>query len=93
MPIVRTFAPILAGVGRMNFREFFFTTWLAVFCGHSDSCSEDFSWGAVPDVDRYILPIVLVIIVLFFLARYCQISTGKETHDAGKDESENRENK
>ena len=67
MPIVRTFAPILAGVGRMNFREFFFYNVICGFLWSFGLLLGGFFLGqAVPDVDRYILPIVIVIIILSF---------------------------
>jgi len=68
VPIVRTFAPILAGVGRMEYRTFISynviggVLWstLLIFLG----------WGLgsiIPGIDRYLLPIVLAIIVISFL--------------------------
>lgn len=64
MPIVRTFAPILAGVGQMNFREFFLYNIVGAFLWSFGLLVGGFFLGKViPDVDRYILPIVLLIIV------------------------------
>lgn len=68
MPIVRTFAPILAGVAKMEYRKFFFYniiggalwTLLLTLLGY-------FLGQIIPDPDRYILPIVLAIIVISFL--------------------------
>ena len=71
VPIVRTFAPILAGVGNMEYRSFLSynviggVIWstLLIFLG--------FALGSfIPDVDRYLLPIVLAIIVLSFVPIY-----------------------
>ena len=67
VPIVRTFAPILAGVGQMKYRIFISynviggVLWstLLIFLG----------WGlgsVIPSIDRYLLPIVLAIIVISF---------------------------
>lgn len=68
MPIIRTFAPILAGVGRMNFREFFFYNVIGAFLWSFGLLLAGFFLGqAVPDVDRYVLPIVIAIVVLSFL--------------------------
>lgn len=68
MPIVRTFVPILAGVGRMNFREFFFYNVIGGFLWSFGLLLGGFFLGrVVPDVDRYILPVVVVIVVLSFL--------------------------
>jgi membrane-associated protein len=68
VPIVRTFAPILAGVGNMEYRTFLFynifggVLWstLLIFLGYA--------LGAlIPSIDRYLLPIVLAIIFFSFL--------------------------
>lgn len=68
MPVVRTFAPILAGVGRMRYRTFLLynivgggiwavgITLLGYYLGK-----------VIPDIDRYILPIIAVIIALSVL--------------------------
>lgn len=68
MPIVRTFAPILAGVGNMKYRTFFFynVVGAAVWAGGLILLGY-FLGSLVSDIDRYLLPIVLVIIVLSFL--------------------------
>jgi membrane-associated protein len=65
MPIVRTFAPIVAGVAKMTFRSFmvynilgaFIWVFLLVLLGY---------WlgNSIPNIDHYILPIVGVIIIL-----------------------------
>lgn len=68
VPIIRTFAPVLAGVGGMNYKTFLSfniiggALWAVgvPFLGY-------FLGSRIPDVDRYLLPIVLVIIFLSFL--------------------------
>lgn len=68
VPIVRTFAPIVAGVGEMEYRSFLIYnitgaigwTVLLVMGGY-------FLGSLVQDVDKYLLPIILGIIVLSFL--------------------------
>lgn len=68
MPVVRTFAPILAGVGRMRYRTFIFYN---VFGGFFWAIGLTFLgyWlgSVVPNVDRYIVPLVFLIIFLSIL--------------------------
>ncbi|MDO8557803.1 MAG: VTT domain-containing protein [bacterium] len=65
VPVVRTFAPILAGVGRMQYREFLVFN---VVGGALWSLGLPFIGyylgAAIPGVDKYILPIVLGIILI-----------------------------
>jgi membrane-associated protein len=68
VPIVRTFTPILAGVGQMSYRTFLTYnifgglgwTVLMVFLGY-------YLGRMIPNIDKYILPIVLIIIVISFV--------------------------
>ena len=65
MPGIRTFAPILAGVGKMNYPVFMAYNLLGgllwgvglLFLGY-------FLGSTVPDVDKYLIPIILLIIFL-----------------------------
>ena len=65
MPIVRTFAPIVAGVGKMNYRTFISYNFIGGIIWPALMVSGGYFLGRIiPNVDKYILPIVLVIIVL-----------------------------
>ncbi len=65
VPIVRTFAPIVAGVGNMNYRIFlsfnviggFVWTWTLLLFGY-------LLGALIPNPDKYVIPIVLVIIIV-----------------------------
>lgn len=68
MPVVRTFAPILAGVGQMRYRTFLFYN---IFGGFFWAIGLTFLgyWlgSIIPNVDRYIAPLVFLIIILSVL--------------------------
>jgi membrane-associated protein len=74
IPVVRVFAPIVAGVGLMDYRKFAFfnllggamwaygLTWLGYGLG-----------SRIPNVDRYLLPIVALIVVISVLPAFIHI--------------------
>lgn len=64
IPIVRTFAPILAGVGQMPYRIFLFYNVLgAVIWAGGVTLLGYFLGRTIPDAERFILPLVLVIVI------------------------------
>ncbi len=68
VPVVRTIAPILAGVGSMRYRRFLSYNALGGFLWGAGVVSLGFFLGSViPNSDKYVLPLSLVIIVLSFL--------------------------
>lgn len=67
MPIVRTFAPIVAGVANMNFRTFFIYNVIGAFLWTFGLVLLGYWLGSVIDVDKYLLPLVLAIVFLSFL--------------------------
>lgn len=65
MPVVRTFAPIFAGVGEMPYRAFFFYNVIGGFLWAVGLTALGYALGSViPGVDRYLIPMVLGIVVL-----------------------------
>lgn len=65
MPVIRTFAPILAGVGAMAYPRFLAYNVVGGFLWAVGLTVLGYFLGSViPNVDRYLLPIVLGIIVL-----------------------------
>lgn len=68
MPVVRTFAPIVAGVGNMRYRSFVFYNLLgALLWGVGLPLAGYFLGRSIPSADKYLLPIIVVIIVLSVL--------------------------
>ena len=74
VPIVRTFAPILAGVGNMPYRTFTAFNVVGGFLWAVGVTLLGY-WlgGAIPDIDRYLLPIIAVIIALSVLPMAIQM--------------------
>lgn len=82
MPIVRTFAPILAGVGKMGFREFLVYNVFGAFLWSFGLILGGYFLGrVVPDIDRYILPIVLLIVIVSILPGAIKLYQEKKRSD------------
>lgn len=65
MPFVRTFAPIVAGIGAMKYSQFLFYNVLgAVLWAIGVTYAGYFLGNAIPDVDKYLLPIIGFIILI-----------------------------
>ena len=68
VPIVRTFAPILAGVGTMPYRTFVTFNVVGGLLWAVGVTSLGYILGeSVPDVDKYLLPIIGLIVLLSLL--------------------------
>lgn len=79
MPVIRTFAPIVAGVGNMTYSKFLMFNVVGGFLWAVGLTVLGYFLGAViPDVDRYLLPIVVGIIVLSILPSAIHILKNKE---------------
>ena len=65
MPIVRTFAPVIAGVSSMQYRKFaVYNVVGAVFWAIGVTVAGYFLGKSIPSVDRYLLPIIAAIILV-----------------------------
>jgi membrane-associated protein len=64
VPIVRTFAPIVAGIGKMKYSTFFFFNIIGGFLFAVCVTLAGFFLGQViPDIDKFLIPIVALIIL------------------------------
>jgi membrane-associated protein len=68
MPVVRTFAPIVAGAARMSYPQFLAYNVLGgILWGVGVSWAGYFLGNLIPDVDKYLLPIIALIILVSVL--------------------------
>ena len=68
VPIVRTFAPILAGVGEMQYRTFVTFNVLGGLLWAVGVTTLGYVLGeSIPDIDKYLLPVIGLIILLSLL--------------------------
>lgn len=73
VPGVRTLAPILAGVGDMHYPTFLIYNLIGGFLWAVGLTGLGYSLGSIiPGVDRYILPIIFLIIIISFLPPFIQ---------------------
>jgi membrane-associated protein len=68
VPIVRTFAPIVAGIGEMDYRKFVtYNIVGGVLWAIGVTVAGYFLGTRIPDVDKYLLPIIVVIVFISVL--------------------------
>lgn len=74
VPIVRTFAPIVAGVGAMHYPTFFVYNLIGgALWGIGLPVAGFYLHELIPDVDRYLLPIVALIVILSILPPFWHV--------------------
>lgn len=79
LPVVRTFAPIMAGVARMSYPVFFFYNLLGGLLWSVGILLLGYFLGRlIPNAHEYILPIVLGIILLSILPQIIKIASNKK---------------
>ncbi len=64
VPVIRAFAPVVAGVGKMNYKRFLvFNLVGGILWAIGVTLAGYYLGSLIPDVDRYLLPIVGLIII------------------------------
>ena len=65
VPVIRTFAPIVAGIGDMHYRRFVTYNILGGLLWACGVSIAGYILGStVPDVDKYLLPIIVLLVVI-----------------------------
>ena len=86
MPVIRTFAPILAGVGNMKYGEFFFYNFFGgLIWGLGMPLLGYFLGSTIPNIDHYLVPIVLFIVIVSILPPLWHFLKEKHNRDQVKD--------
>lgn len=71
IPIIRTFAPIVAGIGKMDKRLFnFYNVVGGVVWGVGVTLIGYYFGSKIPNIDHYILPVILTVVLLSFLSPF-----------------------
>lgn len=80
VPIIRTIAPMLAGAGSMTYKKFFSYNMLGGFLWGVGMVSFGFSLGSIiPNSEKYLLPLSLVIVVISISPIFINFIRGKST--------------
>lgn len=79
MPIVRTFTPILAGVGNMEYKTFFAYNLIGGFVWTFGLILLGYFLGTlIPSIDTYLTPIILGIVVISFVPALLEFIKSKK---------------
>ena len=88
VPVVRTFAPIVAGVGRMEYRTFVTYNVLGGFLWAVGVTTLGYILGeTIPDIDKYLLPVIAAIVALSLAPIAIEYLRNKRRIDAAEDEA------
>ncbi len=74
IPVVRTFAPVVAGVGQMEYRKFVtYNVVGGVLWGSGVTFLGYLLGESIPDIDKWLLPIVGVIVMISFIPIFMEV--------------------
>ena len=90
MPIVRTFAPIVAGVARMHYGTFALFNFIgALLWSVGLTTAAYYLGGLIEDIDRYLFPIILLIIFLSVLPGFFEYWRNRKERQAAAQQAGN----
>ncbi len=82
IPAVRTFAPIAAGIANMHYNKFFFNNILGGTLWATGMTLGGFFLGKIiPDADKYLLPIIAIIVVVSIIPAILHMRGGEKELD------------
>ena len=88
IPIVRTFAPVVAGVAQMEYRRFVSFNVIGGFLWAVGITTLGYVLGnTIPDIDRYLLPIIGLIVAVSFVPVILEFWRMRRESKAGKAEA------
>lgn len=65
IPVIRTFIPVMAGVGEMKYRTFVFYNAIGALLWAAGLTFAGYLFGnVIPNADRYVLPVVALIVLI-----------------------------
>ncbi|MGI8807085.1 MAG: DedA family protein [Acidimicrobiales bacterium] len=74
IPVIRTFAPVVAGVGQMDYRKFVTYNVVGGILWGSGVTTAGYLLGeSIPDIDRWLLPIIGVIMAVSFIPVFLEL--------------------
>jgi membrane-associated protein len=74
MPVIRTFTPVVAGVGQMEYRKFVtFNIVGGVLWGGGVTVAGYLLGETIPDIDKWLLPIILLIVAVSFVPVFLEV--------------------
>jgi membrane-associated protein len=83
LPVVRTFAPIVAGMGKMHYPTFLAYNIIGgVLWAIGITLLGYFLGGLIPGIDKYLIPIILLIIFASVAPTAYHVLKEKENRDA-----------
>jgi membrane-associated protein len=85
IPLIRTFAPVVAGIGQMQYRRFLFYNVFGGFLWVVSLTWAGYLLGTlIPDISRYIHIVVVVVIVLSMIPVVVELWKARRRHPAVK---------
>jgi membrane-associated protein len=82
VPVIRTFAPIVAGVSAMNFAEFLtFSSIGALIWAVGLPVAGFYLGRVIPNVDRYLLPLIALVILVSLAPAIIEVLKHKERRE------------